>query len=180
MIKEIGQKIRNLRTAADLTQDELANRSGLTDGFISQIERGLTSISIDSLRMILEALNISLSDFFHEEQPKPIVFSQKDQVKISEGGTANLKLLVPGGTNRRLEPALLELPPESGTSLREPFDGDLYGFVLKGRINLKFGSEEFRVSVGENFYFTAKSEYQISNPFKRPATILWITSPPYF
>jgi len=51
---KIGERIRNLRQMSNLTQEEMAERAGLTKGFISQIERDLTSISLDSLIKILE------------------------------------------------------------------------------------------------------------------------------
>ncbi len=180
MIKEIGQKIRNLRTAAELTQDELACRAGLTDGFISQIERGRTSISIDSLKMILDALNISLEEFFHEERRERVVFGKVDQVEIEEGGSGKLLLMIPGATNRIMEPALLELAPSASTSLRSSFQGDVFGYVLRGRVQVKVGSEVYRAGSGKSFYFTADREHMIINPYKREALVLWITSPPYF
>ncbi len=180
MIAEIGSKIRNLRMSAELTQDELARRAGLTNGFISQIERGRTSISIDSLKMILDALHVSLADFFREGQRERVVFTAADQVEIDEGGTGRLLLLVPGATNRVMEPALLQLPPGTATSLRQPFPGDTFGHVLRGRIQLRFGGEFHRVKAGDSFYFTADREHRLLNPGKVMATVLWITSPPYF
>ena len=100
MIKDIGRKIRELRTAAELTQDELARRAGLTDGFISQIERGRTSISIDSLKMILDALNISLAEFFREDEVHRLVFSKQDQVELDARGFVvtndNMETSIPG------------------------------------------------------------------------------------
>ena len=62
----IGSKIKALRLASDLTQEELANRARLTKGFISQLEneKFQTSISLDSLADILDALGVSLSEFF--------------------------------------------------------------------------------------------------------------------
>lgn len=180
MKKEIGHKIRNLRTTAELTQEELAQRAGLTDGFISQVERGKTSLSVDSLKMILDALNVSLSEFFREERPKSVVFGANDQVQIDAGGTGKLYLLVPGATNRRFEPARLELPPGTMSDVQPAFEGDVFGCVLKGKINLTFGGEPFKVNTDEIFYFTADYEYRITNPFKRDAIVLWITSPPYF
>ena len=180
MIADIGRKIRNLRMAAELTQDELAHRAGLTDGFISQIERGRTSISIDSLKMILDALHVSLTDFFREDHGERAVFSSADQVEIDEGGTGRLLLLVPGATNRGMEPALLHLMPGTSTSLRPPFPGDTFGYVLRGRIQLKFGGEIYRIKAGGSFYFTADREHRLLNTGRIMAQVLWITSPPYF
>ena len=65
---DIGHKIKQLRVQNGLTLEELASRSELTKGFLSQLERNLTSPSISTLEDILEALGSSLSDFFMEEK----------------------------------------------------------------------------------------------------------------
>lgn len=62
----IGGKIKRLRLKLNLTQEELANRTELSKGFISQLERDLTSPSIATLMDILEALGTNLSEFFYE------------------------------------------------------------------------------------------------------------------
>ena len=64
---DIGQKIKRLRIKNGLTLEELASRSELTKGFLSQVERNLTSPSITTLNDILEALGTSLASFFKED-----------------------------------------------------------------------------------------------------------------
>jgi len=59
----IGERIKVLRQAKNLTQEELATRAGLTKGFISQVERNLTSLSVESLIGILDALDEKPSNF---------------------------------------------------------------------------------------------------------------------
>ena len=71
---DIGNKIKQLRTRQGLTLEELASRSELTKGFLSQLERDLTSPSIDSLSDILEALGTNLSEFFQEDKNDQSVF----------------------------------------------------------------------------------------------------------
>ena len=75
---DIGKKIRQLRLQNNLTLEDLASRSELTKGFLSQLERDLTSPSISTLEDILEALGTNLSEFFHEEEEEQIVFTNKD------------------------------------------------------------------------------------------------------
>ena len=65
---EIGKKIKELRVAKGLTQEELADRSELSKGFISQLERDLTSPSIATLMDILQCLGTTVSEFFREER----------------------------------------------------------------------------------------------------------------
>ena len=79
---KIGERIRNLRQLSNLTQEELAERANLTKGFISQIERDLTSISLDSLVQILEAMDENISDFFRETSQEKIIYREKDRVAM--------------------------------------------------------------------------------------------------
>ena len=72
---DIGKKIKELRLQNDLTLENLASRCELTKGFLSQVERNLTSPSISTLEDILEALGTNLSEFFHEDKMEPIVLT---------------------------------------------------------------------------------------------------------
>ena len=64
---DFGKKLKELRQQKELTLEDLASRSELTKGFLSQVERNLTAPSIATLEDILEALGTNLSEFFHEE-----------------------------------------------------------------------------------------------------------------
>lgn len=74
----IGNKIRELRIEKNLTQEELANRAELSKGFISQLERNLTSPSIATLIDILQCLGTNLTEFFAEESDEQIAFRKDD------------------------------------------------------------------------------------------------------
>ena len=74
----IGSKIKELRVRKGLTQEELADRSELSKGFISQLERDLTSPSIATLVDILQCLGTDLKDFFNEDTEEQIVFHKED------------------------------------------------------------------------------------------------------
>ena len=70
---DIGAKIKRIRLSNQLTLEELANRSELTKGFLSQLERDLTSPSVATLENLLEALGTNLKDFFSEDEDEQIV-----------------------------------------------------------------------------------------------------------
>ena len=74
----IGQKVRELRIAKNLTQEELADRSELSKGFISQLERDLTSPSIATLVDILQCLGTNLNEFFSDDEEEQVVFGDED------------------------------------------------------------------------------------------------------
>ena len=64
--KVIGQRIRNYRTAAGLSQEKLAELSGCHPTYIGQLERGEKNATIESIEKIASALNISLSKLFEQ------------------------------------------------------------------------------------------------------------------
>ncbi len=177
---KIGERIKNLRQLSNLTQEELAERANLTKGFISQIERDLTSISMDSLVQILDALDENISDFFKEASQEKIVYRLKDRVAIEKEKIEKFELLVPGSTNRRLEPILLTLKKGESTPKEKPHEGEEFGFVLRGRVNLRFGKEVLKLKKGECFYVWAEKEHWLHNSGSKEALVLWISSPPSF
>jgi transcriptional regulator with XRE-family HTH domain len=177
---KIGERIRNLRQLSNLTQEELAERANLTKGFISQIERDLTSISLDSLVQILDALDEDISEFFRGTVEAKIVYRQEDRVTIEKEGIERFELMVPGSTNRRLEPILLTLRQGQATPKERPHAGEEFGYVLQGTISLRFGKEILKLTKGECFYIWAEREHWLENASSDEATILWISSPPNF
>ena len=66
--REIGEKIRRLREKENITQNALANRAGVSPTYIYQLEQGLKSPTVEYLGYICAGLNISLAEFFAEEQ----------------------------------------------------------------------------------------------------------------
>lgn len=73
----IGGKLKELRILKGLTQEELADRAELSKGFISQVERDLTSPSIATLMDILQCLGTTIGEFFNEAPEEQIVFEKK-------------------------------------------------------------------------------------------------------
>ncbi|MDK2919103.1 MAG: hypothetical protein PWQ37_1836 [Candidatus Petromonas sp.] len=180
-ILNIGEKIKRLRTLNNLTQDELANRCDLTKGFISQIERNLTSPSIATLIDILEALGTNINNFFNEEIEEKIVFSKNDIYdRDYEDFGYSISWLIPNAQKNSMEPILITLKPKSKTKADEPHEGEEFGYVLKGRLNLIIGNQTYKVRSGESFYFKSNKTHYLENPYNKPVSVLWVSTPPSF
>jgi len=178
---KIGSRIRSLRQQSELTQEELAERAGLTKGFISQVERDLTSVSLDSLIQILDALGEKVPDFFRDSEKDRIVYRLKDRVDLQKrNGVKSFCLLVPGSAKRLMEPVILTLGPTECTEKEQAHPGDELGYILRGRVAIHFGKKTHRAKEGECFYFMADRDHYVSNAGPDDATILWITTPPTF
>ncbi|MBU1880596.1 helix-turn-helix domain-containing protein, partial [bacterium] len=163
MTTEIGEKLKSLRVSSDLTQQDLAERAGLTKGFISQVERNLTSISLDSLEDILIALNTSLTEFFSEAVYEQVIYSEEDRVELEHEGLERFLLLVPGATNRQMEPALVTLSPGDATQELGPYEGEEFGYILSGRLSIQLGEKSYKCKKGNSFYFTTDQPHRIKN-----------------
>ena len=107
---DIGLKLKELRILKGLTQEELADRAELSKGFISQIERNLTSPSIATLMDILQCLGTTTADFFTEAPDEQIVFGKADYFeKIDTDLKNEIKWIIPNAQKNMMEPILLTL-----------------------------------------------------------------------
>jgi transcriptional regulator with XRE-family HTH domain len=178
---KIGNKLKMLRIKNGLTQEELADRSELSKGFISQIERDLTSPSIATLVDILQCLGSNLKDFFNESIDEKIVF-RKDDIFIKENSDLKheIRWIVPNSQKNRMEPILISLAEGGASEADDPHEGEEYGYVLAGSIFIHLAGRKYRAKKDESFYFKPSCVHYISNSGKTEAKVLWVSTPPSF
>lgn len=176
---EIGAKLKELRILKGLTQEELADRAELSKGFISQVERDLTSPSIATLMDILQCLGTSIGEFFNETPEEQIVFGKGDyfEKKDSEYGNT-IKWIIPNAQKNTMEPILLTLEAGGSTYPDNPHEGEEFGYILSGGISIHLGSKLYKAKKGESFYYTADKKHYLTS--KSGASLIWVSSPPSF
>lgn len=177
---EIGGKIKRLRVQLGLTQEELANRTELSKGFISQLERDLTSPSIATLIDILEILGTSPRVFFSDDADQKVVFARGDMFEKDDEQYGHITWLVPNAQKNEMEPILVTLLPGQATQKYDPHQGEEFGYVLSGAVTLHLGTTLQRVKAGESFYMHPSAVHWISNNGRLPGKFLWISTPPTF
>jgi len=177
----IGKKVKDLRVRLGLTQEDLADRAELSKGFISQVERDLTSPSIATLKEILECLGTNLKDFFADTPEMKTVYKKQDMfVKTDAGQKTEIVWLLPGAQGCSLEPILLTIEPGGSTWPDPPHEGDEFGYVLSGSVTLHLGDKKMRVRKGESFFYSPKHSHLLENTGSVAARVLWVSSPPTF
>lgn len=176
---DIGAKIKRLRLSNQLTLEELANRSELTKGFLSQLERDLTSPSIATLENILEALGTNLKDFFSEDEDEQIVFSKDDFFENTQDDY-KISYIIPNAQKNEMEPILIELKEDKKSMKIDPHDGEEFGYVIQGKVTLVNGEEEYDVKKGETFYLKGNLPHYIINKNDTLAKVIWVSTPPIF
>lgn len=176
---DIGNKLKELRVLKGLTQEELADRSELSKGFISQLERNLTSPSITTLMDILQCLGTSIGEFFNEAPDEQIVFGKQDYfVKEDTEYKNEIKWIIPNAQKNTIEPIYLTLQAGGSTCPDTPHEGEEFGYVLQGAVSIHLGNKTYKAKKGESFYYTADKPHFLSS--KNGATLIWVSSPPSF
>lgn len=178
---QIGLKLKELRMAKGLTQEELANRAELSKGFISQLERDLTSPSIATLVDILQCLGTNLKDFFWDVSDDQVVFHDSDYFEKEDTELKNkIEWIIPNAQKNMMEPIRLTLEPGGSTYPDIPHEGEEFGYVLSGSVTIHLGQKVFKAKKGESFYFTPNTQHYITASKRTGAVLIWVSTPPSF
>ncbi len=171
---EVGRKLRRLRRSKGLTLEELAERAGLTKGFLSQIERDKTSPSIAALKSILDVLGEDLASFFKDMEVKEKNVFRKDERRQMESNIPGVRIETPIHDlhYRELDPMIVLMEPGSSID-DEVWDvEECFGYVLRGTVKLTLNKSVFTLRKGDCFYIFPDMEYTIQNTSSREAELL--------
>jgi transcriptional regulator with XRE-family HTH domain len=179
---KIGERLKRLRMINSLTQEELASRADLTKGYISQLENDATSPSIATLKDIVDIFGITMQEFFAEpSRGADVVYGAEARVQSTDDDDGvKVELLVPGAQNREMDPALVTLQPGEEMVEQGYHEGEEFGYVLAGRIQLRLDDQLYTVKKDECFYFGSDKKHAVKNIGKTEARILWVVTPPTF
>lgn len=176
----VGAKIKKLRLKNGLTLEELANRCELSKGFLSQLERDKTTTSIQTLLDILEVLGTSPKDFFDDSKEKEKIVFEPDDCFEQEHQDYTITWLVPSAQKNQMEPILLKLKPNKTSNVVPPFEGEAFGYVMKGKVSLIFENKNLPLNRGDSFYLGGEDQHYLENHSNDEAVVLWVVNPPIF
>lgn len=176
---KIGEKLRALRLRNNFTLSELASRTELTKGFLSQVENDVTSPSIETLSDILEVLGSNIGEFFTKNQVQQVVYTENDYFE-SETDDYLIKWMVPSAPTNEMESMILEIKPQKRSMTIRPHNGEELGYVLKGSITLVIGSKNIVVEEGSTFYIDGNQSHYLLNNTDDICKVIWVSSPPSF
>ena len=181
----IGQRLKQIRTERGLSQRELATRAGLTNGTVSLIESDKTSPSVASLKSMLEAIPISMAEFFGpiEETQSPQIFYRADEfVELAPDGAGQVSLRQLGNARDHTLQVLHETYPpgaDTGPELLS-HEGEEAGIVTHGQIELTVGDEVGVLEVGDGYLFDSRLPHRFRNIGNSACEIVSALTPPVF
>ncbi len=178
----IGEKLQRYRTMRHMTMRELSAESGLTPSMLSQIERGVTNPSINTLRTIAKALDVPLYHFFKEDaqQQDPVVRAGQRKSIGLPGYEVTYDLLTPD-TSGSLEVCLMSIPAGGSSSERTmSHTGEEVALVLKGEVCLHVEEKRYTLGEGDSIRIPPQADHRWTNPGPGETTIVFAVTPPSF
>lgn len=181
LMASLGELIREAR-AGRYTIEELATRSGVSAGRISQLERGLANPSFETLWRLVTALEVPLGSFFQGPVEAPRMVVRKAERKRLELPQDDLvyELLTPD-LQGSLEVFTVRVPGGFDNS-RRPLThrGEKFIHVLEGELNVTVADQVSTLAAGDSITFDASLPHFVSNPFAEKAVLLAAVTPPSF
>jgi len=179
---DVGERLRELRRIRRATLRQIADRSGLSERFLSQVERGRSSASIASLRKIAEALGVSMADLFEPGGvPGPRVLRRDERPALSFGILGRKLLLTPKPLHH-LEVFAGELEV-GGSTGEQPYahgDSEELFVVISGSVQLELDGELFDLETGDSIDYRSSTPHRVTNTGQELAEVMWIISPPSY
>jgi transcriptional regulator with XRE-family HTH domain len=179
---QVGPRLRAARRERGLTISEVAEQAGLTAGFISQLERDLTSASLSSLYRICAVLGIRVGNLI-DEVPSGKLIRREQQTRRSLAMGDAEHLLLSSREERRFHVTESHIPPggSAGDELYTlPADVELV-YVLRGSLELRVGDEMHVLEEGDTLTYSPRDPHTWRNPSDSDeAVVLWTALPnPY-
>jgi transcriptional regulator with XRE-family HTH domain len=174
----VGERLRAIRRERGMTMAELAEATGLTSGFLSQLERDLTSVSLSSLARICAVLDVRFGDVL-DEPPTGEVIRREDAPAWTEIG-AHQDFLLSSGDETRFSLIESRIPPGAGAGdelYTFPADVELV-YVLSGQLELRVERKLYRVAAGDTVTYSPRDPHTWRNPSEdEDAVVLWFSVP---
>lgn len=182
-IVNIGLEIKKLRTEKGITLKELSEKCELSVGFLSQLERGLTTIAVDSLERIAWVLEVHLTHFFdypHKRKDKVLRSYEQEIIDIEEGSFIKYSLSS-NLENKQLVPRLIEILPQRKEEkiLSYKHEGEEFVYVLEGILTVYINGERNEVYPGDSVHMESNISHNWANYTNKKVKLLAVNTPNY-
>ncbi|RME79999.1 MAG: cupin domain-containing protein [Caldilineae bacterium] len=184
VFSSIGRRTKELRQQRGMTLEELAERSGCTPGFLSQVEHNKAVPSVSLLYALAEALGTSVTEFFPETiKPAKVVRHDQRQTFYFEGSSTHYALLTSKFPHSAIDGFVLEVIPARKalpTDETRAHRGEEFGYVLQGVLRLWYGDTYYDLYPGDSIHFKPTVGHRMENPGDETAVAFWLVNPAIF
>lgn len=177
--QDVGSKVRAYRQMRKMTLRTLAEQAEVSVSFLSQLERGASGASIPTLRMVAEALGLTLADLFSDETASPHrVLRMADRPTISTPSVDKFMLTRRPLQNMEVLEGVVHPGGTVGSRSYTHGDSQELLLVLSGTIRLVLNDEEYLLTAGDSAEYRSSFTHSVINETDEDVRVLWIISPP--
>ncbi|AZS35706.1 HTH-type transcriptional regulator PuuR [Microbacterium lemovicicum] len=186
----VGPRLREIRKSQGLSLRAVADRSGLSVGFLSQVERGLSSIALSSLHSVADALGVSLAALFEARPQEPqveddgaVVFTitrAVDRPRRTVSSGRHYELLSARASGLVLEPMLVYIEPGGTREAAKPHAGEEFAYVLSGELMYEVAGEAHRLGPGDSLYLRSTAPHTFYNDGEVTTIVVSVVTPRHF
>lgn len=178
--QRLGETVRLLRQRAGFSIQDVANKTGLSTGMISQLERARAMPSIRTLRLLSIALDVPISYFFETSDPAevPRYIVRKNSrrlLRLTASGVVKEALTPEGKGQLELYELTLNPGASSGTDFLQ-HTGEKAGYILSGSLRLWLDNQAHVLEAGDSFRFPSIVPHMFDNPTQQAARVIWVTT----
>ena len=175
---QLGKRIRDLRFRRGLTVQQLAVASGLSKGFISQVENDRTSPSLATLRDLAIALQTSIAFLVVEDDRKPHLVRERDRPRFQFGANGASVEILSAQPKRNIELLVADLPPGSSTGGDRPYEqGEVCLMCVTGQVRFITGDHSITLDAGDSCHYDGRAPHTLENCGATAARVLIAATP---
>lgn len=175
-LADLGRRVRAFRTARRLTLEEVVSRTGFTVSWLSKLETGQLSPSLEGLVRLAEALECGVDELVAglSVPPQMVVVRHGEGTRIApkEARTAVHEELASGWRNRSMHPVIIHLAPGGRRHAPETREGQRLLFVIEGEVQVAYGDDVIPLAVGDSVYIDAAIPHALRAAGNHPARVL--------
>ena len=181
MVADVGQRLRLVRVSKNLSQRELAKRTGVTNSTISLIESGDMNPSIGTLKRVLDGIPVTLGDFFsfQTEGHEQYFYEARDLTEIGQGGVS-LRQVGSNLFGRSLQVLHERYEPDSDTGVAYAHEGEEAGVVIRGQVEITVENQTHILGPGDAYYFESRKPHRFRCIGEEPCELISACTPPTF
>jgi transcriptional regulator with XRE-family HTH domain len=176
----LGRSLRALRRARRMKLAQLAEETGFTPGYLSQIENGLAVPALSALADIAAALGADVAAFFPpEEAPRVRVSRAGDsrRIRIEQDPTTEYVVLASRGSNGAFSALIARYTQESAQLSQRHF-GERFFYVRSGEGVLEIAGERHELRPGRFVHYSSHLEHALTVTSEEPMETVWLVDPP--
>ena len=179
---EVGSRLRAVRRGQHRTLREVADAAGISESFLSQVERAKVSASVATLRRIAVVLGVTVGDLFQETLSKPPTVLRAESRPALTFGVFGRKYHLHTAPGRAFDSLMGEFDP-GGSTGDEPYshgDSEEFMLILEGSVKFQLGGEIISLGTNDSMVYRSSTPHRLVADQALGARVLWITSPPSF